>query len=313
MSMRLVYMGTPEFAVPPLRALLEAGHEVLAVCTQPDRPQGRKKQTAACPVKVFAQSQGLAVIQLERLRSKEGVEALRALSPDLFVTAAFGQILSKRLLDIPRVGTVNLHASLLPAYRGPAPINWCIIQGETVTGVTTMMTDAGIDTGDMLLRQSVEILPGETAGELSERLSQIGAALLTRTLERLERGDCPRTPQDPAQASYHPMLDTEHGRIDWDQPAQAVVNRVRGVTPSPGAYTHTPQGALKIWEARVCPGRGTPGQVLAAQPKSGLVIACADQAVEIVSLQAPGSKRMAARDYLRGHEIAADALWGGAK
>jgi len=312
MSMRLVYMGTPDFAVPPLRALLAAGHEVLAVCTQPDRPRGRKKEPSACPVKVFAQAQGLAVIQLERLRSKEGVEILRALSPDLFVTAAFGQILSKRLLDIPRMGTVNLHASLLPAYRGPAPINWCIIEGETVTGVTTMMTDAGIDTGDMLLRQSVDILPDETAGALSERLSQVGATLLAQTLERLERGDCPRTPQDPAQASYFPMLDTEHGKLDWNQPAQAVVNRVRGVTPSPGAYTYTPLGILKIWEARVCPGKGAPGQVLAAQPKAGLVIACEDLAVEILSLQAPGSKRMAARDYLRGHEIPVDARWGGA-
>ncbi|HML48434.1 MAG TPA: methionyl-tRNA formyltransferase [Clostridia bacterium] len=312
MSMRLVYMGTPEFAVPPLQALLEAGHEILAVCTQPDRPKGRKKEPAACPVKVFAQSRGIAVIQLERLRSKEGVETLRALAPDLFVTAAFGQILSKRVLEIPKMGTVNLHASLLPAYRGPAPINWCIIQGETMTGVTTMMTDAGIDTGDMLLSKSVDILPGETADALSERLSRIGAELLVETLERLERGDCPRTPQDPAQASYHPMLDTETGRIDWGQPAQAIVNRVRGVTSSPGAFTHTPQGILKIWEARVYPGQGTPGQVLLAQPKAGLVIACADRAVEIVSLQAPGSKRMAAKDYLRGHEIDPNVPWGGA-
>lgn len=311
MSMRVIFMGTPDFAVPPLKALLEAGYEVVAVCTQPDRPKGRGNKMLACPVKLFALSQGLTVIQHDRLRSNEGVELLRAHAPDLFVTAAFGQILSKRMLAIPTHGTVNVHASLLPAYRGSAPINWCLIEGETMTGVTTMMTDAGIDTGDMLLSASLAIEPEEDAEALTERLSHLGAGLLVETLQRLENGDCPRSPQDPDKASYYPMLDKEHGRIDWQKPAQAIVNQIRGVSPWPGAFTQTAQGIMKLWRARVCEGSGMPGQLLEADAKRGLIIACGEQALEVYELQAPGAKRMAAKDYLRGHPMAAGDVWGG--
>jgi methionyl-tRNA formyltransferase len=252
------------------------------------------------------------VFQFERLRAPEGVAALTALRPDLAVTAAFGQILSQKLLDIPPLGVVNVHASLLPAYRGPAPINWCIMEGETVTGVTTMRTDAGIDTGDMLLQQSVDILPGESAGALSERLAHAGASVLLRTLEALARGDCPRTSQDPALASYKPMLRKEIGRIDWTRPARRIANLVRGVDPWPGAFTSHGETVYKIWRAEALEGSagGAPGAVLEADTRSGLIVAAGEGALHVLELQAPGAKRMAAADYLRGRPMAAGIRLG---
>ncbi|MCL2811301.1 MAG: methionyl-tRNA formyltransferase [Clostridia bacterium] len=307
--MRIAFMGTPEFAVPSLAALLDAGRQVVGVFCQPDRPKGRGKSLAAPPVKVLAQERGVPVFQFDRLRAPEGIEALRALKPDLVVTAAFGQILSQTLLDIPPLGTVNVHASLLPAYRGPAPINWCIMLGETVTGITTMLTDAGVDTGDMLLRQPVDILPGETAGELSERLAPIGASLLLRTLDAMERGDCPRAPQDHDAATRHPMLRKETGRIDWSAPAKRIVDLIRGVDPWPGAFT----GAYKIWRAEALdvPVSEPPGTVLCANPKDGLVIATGQGGLRVWVLQAPGAKRMPAADYLRGHSMEVGKRFGG--
>jgi methionyl-tRNA formyltransferase len=306
-------MGTPEFAVPPLTALLDAGYAVAAVCAQPDRPSGRGNRVAAGPVKALAARHGIPVLQFERIRRREGVAALTALAPDLFVTAAFGQILSPKVLAIPRMGTVNLHASLLPAYRGPAPVAWSIIQGERVTGVTTMMTDAGVDTGDILLSRPVEILPEETAGELTARLAAVGADLLVETIRRLERGDCPRVPQDEAKATRQPMLEKAHGRVDWTLPAATIVNWVRGVTPWPGAFTETPEGVLKIGRVRALESgkSGAPGQVLEADPRRGLVIACGAEALEVLELQAPSSKRMESRAYLAGHPLAPGVRWGG--
>jgi len=303
--MRAVFMGTPAFAVPSLRGLLDAGIDVVAACTQPDRPSGRGNRLMPCPVKALALERGVPVLQFERVGRQEGVEALSALGPDLFVTAAFGQILPQRLLDIPRLGTVNVHASLLPKYRGPAPINWCIVEGETVTGVTTMMTDAGVDTGDILLRRETEIGPEETAGELTERLSVLGAELLLETLGRIRAGDCPRTPQDHGQATRHPLLSKELGRIDWTQPAGSIANLVRGTSPWPGAYAGMADGrTLKIWKARPVDGEGAPGSLLQADAKRGLVIACGEGALAVAELQAPGARRMAAADYLRGHGLA---------
>ena len=303
--MRAVFMGTPAFAVPPLRALLEAGIDVVAACTQPDRPSGRGNRMVPCHVKALAVERGIPVLQFERIRRQEGVDALSVLAPDLFVTAAFGQILSQRVLDIPRLGTVNVHASLLPKYRGPAPINWCIIEGETVTGVTTMMTDAGIDTGDILLQCEMEIDPEETAGELSERLSMLGAELLIETLCRIDAGDCPRMPQDHARATRHPMLSKELGHIDWMHPAARIANLVRGVSPWPGAYAEMADGRmLKIWKAHAVDGDGVPGRALCADAKRGLTVACGDGALAVTELQAPGARRMAATDYLRGHPLA---------
>ena len=306
-------MGTPEFAVPSLEALIGAGYEVVAAVTQPDRPVGRKKTLTPPPVKVCAQAHGVPVLQFERIRRKEGREALTALQPDLFVTAAFGQILSKAVLDIPRLGTINVHASLLPQYRGSAPINWCILSGENKAGVTTMMTNEGIDTGDMLLRDEVEIGENETAEELTERLSRLGAQTLLRTLRALEDGTLVRTPQVEAEASYQPMLTREMGEMDWSRSAQQLHDQVRGLYPWPGAYTTMDGGVLKVWVSRVSDMQAdaAPGTVVKADAKEGLFVACGTGVLQIVEMQAPGSKRMNARDYLRGKPMQTGAVLGG--
>ncbi len=301
--MRIVFMGTPEFAVPSLRALLDGGYEVAAAVTQPDRPVGRKGKLTPPPVKVFAQSRGVPVLQFERIRRPEGRTALEALQPDLFVTAAFGQILSQKVLDIPRLGTINVHASLLPAYRGSAPINWCLVNGETRTGVTTMMTDIGIDTGDMLLRDEIEIGPEENAETLTCRLAELGAGTLLRTLRALADGTLTRTPQDESAASYYPMLRKEMGRLDPALPARALHDRVRGLYPWPGAYLETAGGALKVLFSRAHDEDSglAPGLVASADKARGLRIACGAGTLEILELQAPGGKRLPADAFLRGH------------
>ena len=300
--MRIVFMGTPEFAVPSLQALCEAGHQVVGVFTQPDRPKGRGKKLTPSPVKVEAEKRGIPVFQPQRIR-KDGVEDLKALAPDLCVTAAFGQILSQEVLDIPRLGTVNVHASLLPRHRGSAPIAWGILQGDKQAGITTMMTDKGIDTGDMLLKRAVEILPGETAGELTERLSHLGASLLVETLQQLAAGTLVRIPQKEEDMTYDPMLKKEMGIVDWQKPAEGIVNQIHGLNPWPGASTAFEGGRLKLLRAAVTDGSGMPGEVVTANPKEGLVVACGKGAVSILQLQAPGGKPMNSKDYLRGHPI----------
>lgn len=302
--MRIVFLGTPDFGVPSLKALVEAGHDVVGVFTQPDKPKGRGNKMLPSPVKVCAQGFGIPVFQPVKIRV-DGVEDLRALAPDLCVTAAFGQILSQEVLDIPKIGTVNVHSSLLPKYRGSAPINWAVMEGETVTGVTTMMTDKGLDTGDILLKREVPILPGETAEELTLRLAPIGAELLIETVRRLEAGDCPREKQNEAEASYFPMLKKEMGDIDWNLPAEKIVNLVRGLTPWPGTCFAWGEGeTVKVWKAETAENPGfTPGTIIAADAKQGLVIAAGENAVRVMELQAPGGKRMNAKDYLRGHPV----------
>lgn len=305
--MRIVFMGTPDFGVPSLRALIEAEHEVVGVFTQPDKPKGRGNKMQQSPVKECALAYGIPVFQPKKIRL-EGVETLRDLHPDLCVTAAFGQILSREILDIPRIGTVNVHSSLLPKYRGAAPVNWAVIEGETVTGVTTMMTDKGLDTGDILLKAQVEILPGETAGELMDRLAPIGATLLVETIRRLAAGDCPREKQDESQMSYFPMLKKEMGLIDWRSPAEKIACLVRGLSPWPGTYTLIGGETLKIWKAEVCEAvSGQPGDILCADGKQGMIIRAGGQALRVLELQAQGGKRMNAKDYLRGHPISAPA------
>ena len=310
--MRIVFMGTPEFAVPSLQALIDAGYEVVGVVTQPDRPVGRKKTLTPPPVKVLALEHNIPVLQFERIRRPEGREALEALKPDLFVTAAFGQILSQKVLDIPQLGTVNVHASLLPEYRGSAPINWCIVLGEKKAGVTTMMTDIGIDTGDMLLRDEVEIGENETAEELTERLAKLGAGTLIRTLKALEDGTLVRTPQDQEKSSYQPMLTREMGEMDWNKSAQQLHDLVRGLYPWPGAYTTMEGGVLKVWVSRVADmtADAVPGTIVKASAKEGLFVACGQGVLQIVEMQAPGSKRMNARDYLRGKPMQEGTVLG---
>lgn len=302
--MRIVFLGTPDFGVPSLKALVEAGYEVVGVFTQPDKPKGRGNKMLPSPVKVCAQGYGIPVFQPVKIRV-DGVDDLRALAPDLCVTAAFGQILSQEVLDIPKIGTVNVHSSLLPKYRGSAPINWAVMEGETVTGVTTMMTDKGLDTGDILLKREVPILPGETAEELTARLAPIGAELLIETIRRIEAGNCPRIPQIEAEASYFPMLKKEMGEIDWTLPAVKIVNLVRGLTPWPGtSFIWGDNETVKVWKAEVTENPGLkPGNIIAADAKQGLVIAAGENAVRVIELQAPGGKRMNAKDYLRGHPV----------
>ncbi len=307
--MRIVFMGTPEFALPSLAALAEAGYEVVGVFTQPDRPKGRGNKLVLSPVKEYALARGIPVFQPARIR-KDGVEDLRRLAPDLCVTAAFGQILSQEVLDIPPMGTVNVHASLLPRHRGSAPINWCILMGETKTGITTMLTDKGIDTGDMLLQKETDILPGETAGELSLRLSRLGAQTLLETLALMREGHLTPTPQDHAAHTYEPMLKKEMGLIDWRKSAAEIVNQVRGLSPWPGTYTPFPGGILKIMTAKEEASlSGQPSLVLAADGKQGLLIAAGEGGVRVLALQAPGGKQMNARDYLRGHPMETGIIW----
>lgn len=297
-------MGTPAYAARSLQALIDSGHEVAGVFTQPDRPKGRGGKMAESEAKQLAQRHGIPVFQPRRIRV-DGVADLQRLAPDLCVTAAFGQILSEEVLAIPRMGTVNVHASLLPEYRGSAPVNWCIIGGETRTGVTTMMTDKGIDTGDILLQQETDILPDETAGELTDRLAKMGAELLIETLRRLEAGTCPRVPQDERRMSYYPMLQKELGLIDWTQPAQRIACKVRGLNPWPCAFTPSPYGVWKVLKAHMASGSADaqPGEVLAADGRQGLLVQTGREALWIDMLQAAGGKAMAARDYLRGHPL----------
>ncbi len=305
MSLRVVFMGTPDYGVPSLEALIAAGYDVVGVFCQPDKPSGRGKKITFCPVKQCAAAHNIPVFQPVKTRV-DGVEPLRQLAPDLCVTAAFGHILSQEVLDIPRIGTVNVHASLLPKYRGSAPVNWALIQGETVTGVTTMMTDKGMDTGDILLQREVAVLPGENAGMLVDRLARVGAELLIETLRAMERGDCPRRRQDEAEATYFPLLKKEMGKMDFAKSAKQLSDFVRGMTPWPGAYA----GPYKVLEAASEPydGPEAPGVILRADAKQGLAVRCGDGALNLVRIQAAGGKPMNACDYLRGHQMEAGAL-----
>lgn len=298
-------MGTPDFAVPSLRALIDEGYEVVGVFCQPDRPKGRGHKLAACPVKELAQSAGIPVFQPERIKREEGVAMLKGCAPDLCVTAAFGQLLSQEILDIPPLGTINVHSSLLPRHRGSAPINWSIIKGDQVTGVTTMFTDKGMDTGDILLTRETPIGQTENAGELTDRLAVMGAQLLIETIRALEAGTLLRIPQDHEAATYEPKMDKELGRIDWSKPAQELDWLVRGTTPWPGAFTTLGEQTIKVFELTILDGAasGAPGEIIAADAKRGLVVSCGDHDVLLAQIQMPGAKRMNAKDYLRGHTM----------
>ena len=302
--MRIAFLGTPEFALPSLDMLYRAGH-TLAVFTQPDRPVGRHATLTSPPTKAYALERGIPVYQFEKIRLPEGVAALKGFAPDLMVTAAFGQILSAENLAVPKYGCINVHGSLLPKYRGAAPIQWAIINGESETGITTMMTDVGMDTGDILLMDKTPILPDETAGELFDRLSLLGAETLRRTLAALESGSLPRTPQDETQATKCPMLKKEHGKLDFSQTAEQIHNRVRGTNPWPGAYALLGGDVLKIHKTKRT-DRQTgqePAGLLIGNAKTGLFVRCIDGWLEILELQATGGKRLNAKDYLAGKEL----------
>ena len=302
--MRIVFMGTPQFAVPCLENMVRNGLEVVGVFTQPDRPKGRGNKMTPSPVKIAAEQAGIPVFQPERIR-RDGVEALKALKPDLCVTAAFGQILSQEILDIPPLGNINVHASLLPKHRGAAPIAYAIMCGDREAGVTTMMMDAGIDTGDMLLQERTEIVESETCAELTARLSEIGAELLMRTIRKLKDGMLKRVPQDESAMTYDPMLNKGMGIADFTADADRVRGKINGLNPWPCVSVPLGSDRLKLLRAVNTDGAGTPGTVIAADPKNGLVIACGNGAVRILEIQAPGGKRMKPEDYLRGHAVPA--------
>ncbi len=302
--LRIVMMGTPDFAVPSLDALVHAGHSVVAVFCQPDRPKGRGHKMQACAMKVEAEKLGIPVFQPARIRLEEGVSALRSLAPDLCVTAAYGQLLTQEILDIPRLGTINVHASLLPRHRGAAPIQWSILMGDEETGVTTMMTDIGMDTGDMLLSAKTPITPTDDAASLTDRLSRMGAELLIETLSELEKGTLVRTPQNPDLATTESKIRKEMGFISFEESSDAIDRRIRAMSPWPCAYTLIDGETMKIYSVKEAGHSGSrPGTILTADPHQGLVVACDNCDLEILELQMPGSKRMSARDYLRGHSI----------
>ena len=307
--MKIVFMGTPDYAIPSLDALWQGGYEIAGVFTQPDKPSGRGNKTEMSPVKKWALEKGLPVWQPQKIRL-ESVGLLRDLAPDVCVTAAFGQILSRELLDIPRLGTVNVHASLLPEFRGSSPVAWCLMEGRTETGVTTMMTDPGIDTGDILMQEALEIDPEDTAGTLTDKLAVVGARLLLRTLRALEDGTCPRTKQDESRMSYYPKLTKEMSALKVDRTAEEIRCQVRALDPWPGTVLMAGEEPLKIWRVS-CTGEDTdlrPGTVLCADPKNGFRIATGKGVLEITELQARGGKRMKAADYLRGHRIGTETV-----
>lgn len=303
--MKIAFLGTPDFALPSLKMLFDRGDDIV-VFTQPDKPVGRKAILTPPAVKKAALEYGLKVYQFEKIRSAEGVAALRTERPDLMVTAAFGQILSKENLEIPKYGCINVHGSLLPKYRGAAPIQWAVINGEKITGVTTMLTDVGLDTGDMLLKKETEIGENETAGELFDRLAKIGAELLKKTIECLERGELKPIKQNEAEATKCGMIKKENGHIDFSRGSQAVHNLVRGMNPWPCAYAMLDGQIVKIWKTRRSDAeqsQGTAGLILRADRGNGILVDCMDGVIEICELQFSGAKRMSAKDAVLGHKI----------
>lgn len=301
-------MGTPDFAVPTLQVLLDEGHEVCAVVTQPDRQKGRGKKLASPPVKVVAEKNNIPVYQPVKVKTQEFVKILEDICPDIIIVVAFGQILSKEILDIPKYGCVNVHASLLPKYRGAAPINWCIINGEKTTGITTMYMDVGLDTGDMILKDEIEIYPTETAGELHDRLCILGAETLKKTMKLIENGKAPRIPQNNHQSTYAPIMKKSLGKIDWSKSSEEIRNLIRGTYPWPSAYSSYDGKTFKILSCKVQDTKvenkkyGYIQDVL----KDSIVVACGKGFIRIFNIQFQNEKKMCVEDYLRGHNIDID-------
>ena len=316
--MRIVFMGTPDFSVPALKALVEAGHQVIAVVTQPDKPKGRGKEVQMTPVKIQAMEYGIPVYQPAKVREASFVEVLKGLEADVYVVIAFGQILPKAVLELPKYGCINIHASLLPKYRGAAPIQWCVIDGERETGITTMMMDVGLDTGDMLEKAVIPIEEKETGGSLHDKLSMAGGDLILSTLKKLEEGTLVRTPQTDEGTCYAKMLTKSLGDIDWNQGAVSIERLIRGLNPWPSAYTMWNGKTIKIWSADVTTGREaaaflsesglpsetgiTPGTVVCSD-KHSLVVCTGDGLLSVRELQMEGKKRMDTPAFLRGYPI----------
>lgn len=298
--MKIVFMGTPDFAVPSLERLVADGHEILGVFTQPDKPQGRGYKLVAPPVKQAALAHGLTVYQPAKMRDGQALEILKELQPQLICVVAYGKILPREILELPEFGCINVHGSLLPKYRGAAPIQWSVIHGEPVTGVTTMYMAEGLDTGDMILKKETPIGENETYGELNARLSEIGAEALSETVRLVEEGKAPRTPQDDALSCYAPMLDKELAVLDFTKPAAQLHHQICGMNPWPVAYTMLDGKRLKVYRSQMAPaeaGSGKPGQVLS---KKKFIVACGEGALELCEVQLEGSKRMDGAAFLNG-------------
>ena len=311
--MKIVFMGTPDFAEKSLEAVYNAGHEILAVVTNPDKPKGRGMKMVASPVKEFAVSKKLKIYQPEKVRKNiEFIEEIKALEPDVICVVAYGKILPKEILEIPKLGCINVHGSLLPKYRGAAPIQWAVINGEKVTGVTTMYMDVGMDTGDMILKEETEIAPDETTGELWDRLAQIGADLLVKTLEQIENKTAPRIPQGE-DFSMAPMLDKEMSKIDWEsKTVQEIKNLVRGLNPIMGTYSYLNGKKIKIWKVDVVEADNENvknGTVLKSDSKDGLYIKAKDGVIKVLEIQGENAKRMNIQDFLRGNQIEVGSIF----
>lgn len=291
-------MGTPEFAVPSLKMLIDEGYEVAAVVAQPDKPKGRGKKVEVLPVKKYALENGIRVLQPEKVRTPEFIAEIREINPDLIVTAAYGKILPKELLDIPPLGCINVHGSLLPKYRGAAPIQWAVINGEKVTGITTMYMDVGMDTGDMLVKKEIAIPEEMTAGELYIKLSELGAEALKETMVRIRDNSLERIPQNHAEATYAPMLQKEVGLINWEKSAREIHNLVRGTNPWPGAFTFYKGNRMRVWKTEVIDDKesnSAPG-TLCACSKEGIAVAAGQGIVNIKELQFDSGRKMSAEE-----------------
>lgn len=299
--MRLIFMGSPDFAIPSLDALVEAGHNIVAVFTQPDKPKGRGLELAPPPVKTRALELGIEVFQPASVKKEEPQELIKSLKADCIVVVAYGKILPTPILNAAKHGCINVHSSLLPKYRGSAPINWAVVNGETESGVSTMLLDEGMDTGDILLQAKTPIAPDETAGELHDRLAVMGAELIVKTLELAEKGELVRTKQDDALSCHAPMLNKEIAVIDWESSAQSIHNKIRGLSPWPIALCSFGGKKLKIFKSSVAKsGKGAPGEIISLAP---FTVACGEGAVVIHELQAEGKKRMRSEDFLRGFRL----------
>lgn len=296
----IVFMGTPEFAVPCLD-ILNQHYNVTAVYTQPDRPKGRGQKLAMSPVKEYALKHNLPVYQPEKIKTPECVAKLRELKPDLIIVVAFGQILSKEILDIPPLGCVNVHGSLLPRWRGAAPIHWSIISGDKETGITTMYMDVGLDTGDMILKATTEITPDMTTAQLHDKLMVQGADLLLQTVQLIEENKAPREKQDDNLSCYAKMLNNDNCRIDWTKSAKDIHNLVRGLNSWPVAYTTLNNKKFKIWQTRVTTGTGNPGQIIKLT-KQSIIVATGEGAIELLEIQPPNKAKMPASSYINGHK-----------
>jgi methionyl-tRNA formyltransferase len=297
--MRIVFIGTGEIGVPTLQALLKLEHEVVGVVTQPDKPVGRSQLIEPPPIKNALSGTNIPVLQPARIKDRQAIEEIRALRPDVIVVMAYGQILPRGVLEIPEIACLNLHASLLPRWRGAAPIQAAIPAGDRETGITVMYMDEGLDAGDILLQRTIDILPGDTGGSLHDRLAEIASAALFESLQMLARGAAPRTPQDNTCATYAPKLKREDGKIDWSDAAELIERKIRAFNPWPGAFMEFDRRNLKIFSAIIVPIHGTPGEILRSENE--LVVAAGEEALSLCEVQLEGKRRMTAAEFLRGH------------